>query len=160
DRLRYPRLHIQVNAPTDAGVTPDSGEPIQCEIQIRTEAADLWARMSHAMLYKPTTALPESVVRSLYRLLALVELYDGEVERAVTAMSEDPDHPLNEILQQAERSFYALCSVPHDRDLSREIGRVVLRAIPTGKLGSYRAHLATFADENREQLDAVYRDYG
>ncbi|WP_432980487.1 hypothetical protein [Dactylosporangium sp. CA-233914] len=160
DRLFYPRLHVWVEVPDIPDIKLESDESMQCEIQIRTEAEDLWSRMSHGLLYKPTTQLPENVVRSLYRLLALVELYDGEVERAVAAMSQDPDHRLNEILLQAEQSFYTFCSTPYDRDLSREVGRVLMRAISTAKFVTYKSDLALFVDENREQLENVYRDYG
>ncbi|ALO91221.1 hypothetical protein SHL15_9284 [Streptomyces hygroscopicus subsp. limoneus] len=79
DRLRYPRLHIQaimVGRQQD----PD-GIPYECEIQLRTEAVDLWSRMSHKLLYKPGVTPPPDVRRSLYRLIALVELFDLEVER-------------------------------------------------------------------------------
>ncbi|MFD4577925.1 hypothetical protein ACFWPM_37185, partial [Streptomyces sp. NPDC058479] len=48
-RLRYPRLHVQA---VMVGETKDpDGVPYQCEIQLRTEAVDLWSRMSHRLLY-------------------------------------------------------------------------------------------------------------
>src|SRR5262249_28542501 len=126
----------------------------------RTEAEDLWARMSHRLLYKPATELPKNVVRPLYHLLSLVELFDSEVERAVVRLSEHPDHQLNTILRQAEQSFYTFCATTYSQELSIEVGRVLVRALDGAEVDSYRTELAAFADNHRPQLESIYRDYG
>lgn len=159
DQLRYPRLHAQVRAkPLPGGKSlPD---PAECEIQIRTEASDLWSRMSHSMLYKPEASLPKNVRRSLYRLLALVELYDREVERAVIAMREDPDHYLNSLVAQFESTFYTFCTSSYDRHLTQEVAAVILETLCDDDRQTYLTDLSGFAEVHRRRLEGVYRDYG
>jgi ppGpp synthetase/RelA/SpoT-type nucleotidyltranferase len=157
DRLRYPRLHIQVELPSGVAGNP---EPLQCEVQIRTEAADLWSRMSHAFLYKPETELPRTVRRSLYGLLALVEIHDREVERAVAAMTDHPDYDLNLLIGQAERVFYTFCTHDYNMDLSRRIVATILKAVDPPQRPQYGRDLAGFADLHRATLGKIYRTYG
>ena len=159
DQLRYPRLHVQVKAKPLPDGTP-LPDPAECEIQIRTEASDLWSRMSHSMLYKPESALPKNVRRSLYRLLALVELYDREVERAVVAMKEDPDQVLNSIVAQSESIFYTFCTASYNMDLSREIAQIILETLGAEEKNAYCSELAGFAELHRGRLERLYRDYG
>jgi Uncharacterized protein conserved in bacteria len=157
--LRYPRLHMQVVSPPlpDGTTLPD---PAECEVQIRTEALDLWARMSHSLLYKPQAELPKNVRRSLYRLLALIELYDQEVERAVVAMQEDPDRDLHSIMAQSERLFHIFCTAPYNADLSREVLRVVLSTLRPEEVPGYCSELRGFADLHKVRLENIFRDYG
>jgi ppGpp synthetase/RelA/SpoT-type nucleotidyltranferase len=51
----------------------------RCEIQVMTEAALLWANLSHRYVYK-SAASPE-LERSVNRLSALMEIVDHEIER-------------------------------------------------------------------------------
>jgi hypothetical protein len=96
----------------------------------------------------------------LYRLLALVELYDSEVERAVAAMTKDPDRELNILVSQLERIFYAFCASDYDVDLTREITAVVLKAVRPDERPDYPERLGAFAAEMRRDLELAYRDYG
>lgn len=50
------------------------------EVQVRTLAQSAWAEVSHAQLYKPPADVPAELKRRIYRLVALVELFDNEVE--------------------------------------------------------------------------------
>ncbi|MFB7058713.1 hypothetical protein ACFCXT_37020 [Streptomyces vinaceus] len=158
DRLQYPRLHAQVVAWGDQ--LSEDGRPYECEIQIRTEATDLWARMSHKLMYKPVSGVvPSSVRRSLYRLIALVELYDLEVQRGVEALADHPDIARsNQILDQAELIFGTFTDHDYRRDLSEEVVDVLAKAIPEGV--DYLERLGNFAEERRPDLERAYRDYG
>ncbi|GIF09511.1 nucleotidyltransferase family protein [Actinoplanes siamensis] len=160
NELRYPRLHLQVAVPPGLDASDGvEGKPT-CEIQIRTEAANLWSRMSHSYLYKPSSRLPKVVRRSLYRLLALVELYDSEVERAVRAMANDRDRNLNLLVSQLERIFYAFCAADYDADLTRKVSAVVLQSVRESERAAYANKLGQFAAEMRADLENVYREYG
>ncbi|MER6641056.1 hypothetical protein ABT285_36720 [Streptomyces microflavus] len=156
-RLQYPRLHIQavmVGRQND----PD-GVPYECEIQVRTEAVDLWARMSHKLLYKPGVVPPADVSRSLYRLIALIELYDLEVERGVQTMSNHPElmrsAQLLDVTAQVYRTF---TDHPYSRDLSHEVVDVLSQAIEDEP--AYGEKLTAFAEHFRERLKRAYTDYG
>ncbi|QIK04710.1 hypothetical protein G7Z12_37715 [Streptomyces sp. ID38640] len=159
ERLKYPRLHVQVQSYGEEK-DPD-GVPYECEVQIRTEVADVWARMSHSLMYKPgsTTDIPSDVRRSLYRLIALVELYDSEVERGVEALAAHPDFSRNNsLLTEAERIYRTFSTHPYNRDLSEDIVDVLVEAI--GEHDGYADRLMEFAEHERERLERAYQDYG
>ncbi|GIM95692.1 hypothetical protein [Paractinoplanes toevensis] len=160
NQLRYPRLHLQVGVPPALDVSAGAEGKPTFEVQIRTEASHLWSRMSHLYLYKPSAKLPKVVRRSLYRLLALVELYDSEVERAVIAMEQDRDRDLNLLVSQLERIFYAFCAADYDVELTRKVSGVLLQAVRESDRASYSSRLAAFAAEMRSDLESAYREYG
>jgi ppGpp synthetase/RelA/SpoT-type nucleotidyltranferase len=156
--LQYPRLHVQVMACGDQ-VSSD-GEPYACEIQIRTEATDVWARMSHRLLYKTgATEVPRDVSRQLYRLIALVELYDLEVERGVAALSEHPDFTRsNRLLAETEFLYRTFTDHEYRRDLSEDVIDVLIAAVEHED--NYYDKLAQFAERHRQHLLQTYCDYG
>ncbi|WP_405465330.1 hypothetical protein OG783_18695 [Streptomyces jietaisiensis] len=158
DRLQYPRLHVQVMAYGDQ--RSDDGQPYECEIQVRTEATDLWARMSHKLMYKPATAaVPSDVRRSLYRLIALIELYDLEVQRGVEALAQYPDVAQgNQLLDEAEHLFRTFTDHEPRRDLSEDVVDVLVKTIQNPS--TYAEQLAKFTEDRRADLERAYKDYG
>jgi ppGpp synthetase/RelA/SpoT-type nucleotidyltranferase len=157
DRLRYPRLHVQ--AVMVGNVADPDGTPYECEIQLRTEAVDLWSRMSHKLLYKPGVAPPADVSRSLYRLIALVELFDLEVERGVEAMAQHPElMRSSQLLDVAEQLYRTFTDHPFSPDLSRSVIDVLSRTIDDAD--AYAEQLAQFAERFRERIQRAYTDYG
>lgn len=156
--LQYPRLHAQVLACGD--LTDDDSRPYECEIQIRTEASDLWARMSHRLLYKTgANAVPRDVSGSLYRLIALVELYDLEVERGVNALAQHPDFTRsNRLLAEAEFLYRTFTDHEYRRDLSEDVVDVLVATVE--RETDYPNKLAQFAAQHRQELEEAYRDYG
>ncbi|MFD7499348.1 hypothetical protein ACFV8T_45170 [Streptomyces sp. NPDC059832] len=158
DLLRYPRLHIQ--ALMVGGAQDPDGIPYECEIQLRTEAVDLWARMSHKLLYKPGVTPPADVSRSLYRLIALVELFDLEVERGVEALArQDPDLARsNRLLEVAEQVYRTFTDHPSSRDLSQDVIGVLSQTIDDD--ATYSEQLAKFTERFRERIQRNYDDYG
>ncbi|MFE9859207.1 hypothetical protein [Streptomyces sp. NPDC005780] len=156
--LQYPRLHVQALAAGDLRDT--DGQPYQCEIQIRTEATDLWARMSHRLLYKTgATEVPRDVSRSLYRLIALVELYDLEVERGVDVLAQHPDFTrTNRLLDEAEFLYRTFTEHEYRRDLSEDVIDVLIETVEHEP--DYANKLAQFAEQHRQQLEEAYREYG
>ncbi|MEU9634429.1 MULTISPECIES: RelA/SpoT domain-containing protein [Streptomyces] len=158
DRLQYPRLHVQVMAHGDQ--RSDDGQPYECEIQVRTEATDLWARMSHKLMYKPaSTAVPSNVRRSLYRLIALIELYDLEVQRGVETLAQYPDVAQgNHLLGEAEHLFRTFTDHEPRRDLSEDVVDVLVRTIQDP--ATYAEQLAKFTEDRRSDLERAYKDYG
>lgn len=157
DRLRYPRLHVQ--AVMVGGEEDPDGVPYECEIQLRTEAVDLWSRMSHKLLYKPGVSPPADVSRSLYRLIALVELFDLEVERGVQAMAKHPELVRsNQLLDAAEQVYRTFTDHPYHTDLSHEVVDVLSQTIDDTT--AYSEQLTQFAEHFRKRLERNYADYG
>ncbi|MDT3398452.1 hypothetical protein RKE29_17665 [Streptomyces sp. B1866] len=157
DRLRYPRLHVQ--AVMVGGEEDPDGNPYDCEIQLRTEAVDLWSRMSHKLLYKPGVTPPPDVRRSLYRLIALVELFDLEVERGVEAMAQHPDLARsNHLLNTAEQIYRTFTDHPYSTDLSHEVIDTLSQTIDDTT--AYSEQLTQFTERFRERLERAYTEYG
>ncbi|MER6686335.1 RelA/SpoT domain-containing protein [Streptomyces olivaceoviridis] len=157
DRLRYPRLHIQ--AFMVGGQEDPDGVPYDCEIQLRTEAVDLWSRMSHKLLYKPGTDVPPDVRRSLYRLIALVELFDLEVERGVEAMAKHPELARsNQLLDTAEQLYRTFTGHPYSTELSHDVINVLAQTIED--TATYSEQLTQFTERFRERLERNYTHYG
>jgi putative GTP pyrophosphokinase len=88
DRLKakefgYQSVHFIVRVmPTWTQVpTLRDFESFQAEIQVRTLSQHTWAVSSRVLQYNQEAAVPVSLQRSLYRLAALLELVDLELER-------------------------------------------------------------------------------
>lgn len=151
----YSGIHLQVVAPLEDGDT----EPIQCEVQVRTAAQDAWSILSHQFLYKPVVAVPPATRRAMFRLVALVEVFDEEVQRVVTATLADPDYPQARLLQDAERVFYGLTHWDYNRALSEVVLTAAVHAVPEAERHTYGDRLEQFVREHRERLIELYGDY-
>ncbi|MGW4654407.1 hypothetical protein ACWEP2_08660 [Streptomyces sp. NPDC004279] len=155
-KLEYPKIHLQIADPSHE---PTSGvPPLECEVQVRTRAQDLWSRMSHALLYKPAIPVSPVVRRSLYRLLALVELYDSEVARGVEEMESNPDFREVQLLRHAERVFHLFVASDYEISISEEIMPVLTPLIQDTE--SYGHKLIDFSQKRFAKLDDTFREYG
>jgi ppGpp synthetase/RelA/SpoT-type nucleotidyltranferase len=157
-QLEYRGLHLQVVVPPGS----DDAEPVECELQIRTRAQDLWSSVvSHRFLYKPPVNMPPEVQRSLYRLVSLVELFDGEVGRAMEIIRGLPGFDVSELLDLAERQFLSLVVHPEfDRGLSMQVLEVLSASIDEGEVPTYTRRLEEFTESRREDLLHVLSQYG
>jgi ppGpp synthetase/RelA/SpoT-type nucleotidyltranferase len=63
---------------------------LQVEVQVGSLAQRAWAEVSHELLYKPAVDPPPVYKRVINRLMALVEVFDEEVERARDAIAALP----------------------------------------------------------------------
>ncbi|MEU3538842.1 hypothetical protein [Streptomyces paromomycinus] len=111
-------------------------------------------------MYKAeASAVPSDVRRSLYRLIALIELYDLEVRRGVEALAQYPDVALsNQLLGEAEHHFRTFTEHEPRRDLSEEVVDVLLKTIP--EPSTYPDRLSAFTEARRFDLERAYEDYG
>ncbi len=155
--LNYRGLHLQVLAPAEEG----DAEQVQCELQLRTQAQDLWAPLSHRFLYKPAVDLPHDVQRSLYRLVSLVEMFDEEVQRAVHVIRQLPGYEVSQLLDIAERNFLTL--VPHaefDRSLSMQVLSALAPTILPHEDAVYPEILDRFVNAKVDDIRALLEEYG
>jgi len=63
--------------------TFSSCDRFQAEIQVRTLSQHIWAVASHDLQYKREESVPRSMLRTIYRLSALLETVDLELERII-----------------------------------------------------------------------------
>lgn len=127
-----------------------AGRPF--EVQVRTMAQSAWAEVSHAQLYKPPAEVPNSLKRRIYRLVALVELIDGEVE-AFRQEAEQTEgyREATAVAGMAERLATLGSSRSPDRLLSLELCAVVV-PLYGAPLGEVAEIVERFADENEAGL--------
>lgn len=154
--LGYTGVHIQVVA--DHGSEP-SGR-IECEIQVRTNAQDAWSIVSHRLLYKPTMDLPVRLQRAVYRLSALVELFDEEVQRVVDSLPELPGAEVADLIEAAEGEFLSVAHSPSNRALSFLVVQAIRDSITEDERGEYNAVLHAFVEAERAKLENLFREYG
>lgn len=83
----YQSHHYIVRVPTGWQKIPSfSGlGHLKVELQIRTLAQHIWAAASHKLQYKQEDAVPPLLMRSIYRVSALLETVDLEFERVLDA---------------------------------------------------------------------------
>lgn len=160
DKLDYLGVHFEVALRGDDGGSEDqTSNPQLCEIQVHTRAQNLWATVSHDLIYKPPQEPPRAAMRSIYRLIALLELFDGEAERARNEILHAPGYEVAQMLETLERHFYALTTRDSDPELSRHIIATLQPLLRGQSATSYEAVVARFVDENREKLTEIVAAY-
>ncbi len=85
DQFGYSSIHYVVELPKHWLAVPTLAPlaGLQAEIQVRTLAQHIWAEASHSLQYKQEANVPPLVLRSIYRVSALLETVDLEFERVL-----------------------------------------------------------------------------
>jgi len=118
DQLGYLGIHFEVSLPETALESDDKHKGLICEIQLHTRSQNLWADISHELSYKPSQHPPVEIKRAIYRLIALVEIFDEEVSQARKAILSLPGFQEAHMLEELEKQFYRFTAKPYDRELS------------------------------------------
>jgi ppGpp synthetase/RelA/SpoT-type nucleotidyltranferase len=160
DRLAYLGVHFEVSlreTPPDAEAERWRGR--LCEIQVHTRAQNCWAEISHHLIYKSDQDPPAEIKRRVYRLMAIVELFDENMQMAKDMLLALPGFGEGRLLADLERWFYRLTARSFDRDLSVEILSVLKQAYPEAEAAGFTHLLDEFATTNLEKLQAIYAAY-
>lgn len=157
NQLDYLGSHFEVSLPAGEGTDLLGG--IVFEIQVHSAAEGLWAGISHELLYKAAENPPPETARSLYRLLALVELFDLEVGRAQSAIMEQPGFPEAVVLRELDRHFFALTAHRSDAKLSRVVISALRSLYSEDELADYANLLDSFVATHGDKLRELYKDY-
>jgi ppGpp synthetase/RelA/SpoT-type nucleotidyltranferase len=153
ERLGYSGVHMQVMA-------MDNGNAYECEVQLRTGAQDLWSTMSHRYLYKPVIELPSAVQHAAYRLVAIVELFDEELQRIAdqaTAPHDDAPSALQPILSD---HYLQIAHAPSNRRVGQEILAAISSTFTSDEIANYEAIIEGFIDAEGQGLVHLYEEYG
>jgi len=156
-KLRYTGVHIQTVVP---GITTSNGERIECEIQLRTQAQDVWAYLEHGLIYKPVIEPSVQIARKVARLSVLVELFDEEVDSVMAQLQADPRYEPALLLQHAERLYLTFVTEPGETELSLEVLAMIAPTITADERSAYPDHLAEFVDSHRDQIEDILHEYG
>lgn len=83
DQFGYSSVHILIATPESwlAIPTMQMFHGLVAEVQVRTTAQHIWAGASHVLQYKQEQSVPVQLRRSIYRVSALLETVDLELER-------------------------------------------------------------------------------
>ena len=82
----YQSVHYIITLPNNWLGIPsfrDFGK-FKAEIQVRTLAQHIWAAASHKLQYKQESSVPPPIMRSIYRVSAILETVDLEFERVLS----------------------------------------------------------------------------
>ncbi|MBW4525377.1 MAG: hypothetical protein KME18_09320 [Phormidium tanganyikae FI6-MK23] len=159
NQLGYLGIHYEVCLPKSLNENvQESFEGKVCEIQLHTRAQNLWARISHELLYKSSHDIPVEIQRNIYRLLALVELFDREIKDARCAIQEEANQPDVKMLERLEKHFYSFTTASFNRELSLEVLETLLLLFENDgeKIDEI---IDVFVEKNREKLQEKFSNY-
>lgn len=130
-----------------------------CEIQLHTQAENLWANVSHELLYKPLAELSARAKRSIYRLVALVEIFDSEVSRARDELRSQGMLELTQTLDVLERSYYEFTARESDRQISYLVLAGLEEHLDQVIYQDALDELREFVEANQTKLVELYESY-
>ncbi|HML51710.1 MAG TPA: RelA/SpoT domain-containing protein [Propionicimonas sp.] len=156
DKLSYSGIHCQVVVP---GAVTSQSEPIECEVQLRTKAQDLWSVPSHELIYKGVVEPSKSTRRRVLRLSVLTEMFDEEVRLAMAEIAADPRYESALLLRAAESIYLNFVAEPGEEELSFEVLGIISDALPQDRR-AYPDQLRSFTEVNRAKIETVLSTYG
>lgn len=79
----YSSVHFILEMPEEWVAVPTLSQlnNLRAEVQVRTAAQHIWAAASHILQYKQESSVPKPILRSIYRISALLGTVDLEFER-------------------------------------------------------------------------------
>jgi ppGpp synthetase/RelA/SpoT-type nucleotidyltranferase len=157
NRLDYLGSHFEASLPEEN--SDGDLADVVFEVQVHTAAEGLWAGISHELLYKAAESPSPEIARSLYRLLALVELFDLEVSRARSTTMEHPGFPEAVVLRELDRHFFALTAHRSDAKLSRVVINALRSLYSEEEIADYSNLLGSFVATHVDKLRGLYEDY-
>lgn len=157
EKLQYGGVHLQ--AQLQAG--PDHAEALEFELQVRTKAQHLWAAtISHRLLYKQSVEIPKMYLRRPLRLIALMELWDEELERIMDDIPNVPGFAATRLRDLAVRAYLSFApTLDFDEQLSAETVAALSEVVDMDT-EVYEPILAEFIRTHAATLQLVLRDYG
>jgi ppGpp synthetase/RelA/SpoT-type nucleotidyltranferase len=160
DRVGYRGANYDVTVPDELlGADHEQLRGLVCEVQVSTTAQRLWADISHHLLYKPAQDVPGPVQRVINRLVALMEIFDDQVEQARRAIQEQPGFEDAHMLQALELHFFPLAARDYDRQLSLEILNILRPLLSGAELDEFGRDMSEFVASNQAKLIELFAEY-
>jgi ppGpp synthetase/RelA/SpoT-type nucleotidyltranferase len=160
DQLGYLGIHLGVTARAallGAGNADLAG--LKAEVQIHTKAQSAWAVVSHDLLYKAPVDVPSDLKRTITRLVALVELFDGEVARFQEQLRDHPDFAEMQVLEPLDDLFVEFTHHRPDKALSAMVLPALVRVYEGEPEGVVPNLVRPFVENNRGRLASIYAQY-
>lgn len=78
DKMGYHGAHFVITLGSNySGARYDGITELSCEVQVRTVLQDTWALISHHLIYKDESSIPERLRRDLNNVASLLEIAQG-----------------------------------------------------------------------------------
>lgn len=153
-----PRPNLLTNQP-DLGPDSSELEHLHAELQIHSKAQSAWAVISHDLLYKPPVESPEEAKRAITRLVALVELFDGEVDRLRKLIASDPDYAEMTVAAELDDRLLRFTPRSPDRKLSLLSVPFLVHLYECSPAEVVSTHIDPYLEANRKKLQDIYDAY-
>lgn len=131
-----------------------------CEIQVQTKAQNAWSDVSHPLLYKPAGRPPPApIARRLNLAVALVELFDEQVDSARREIMAAEGFKATSMYATLERHFLQISYDDFDGELTLEILEGLQHAYSAEELESFEELMSTFVGLKRTVIEQIYDRY-
>ncbi len=157
NEMGYLGTHYQVRLPPEG--CPSDLIGLECEIIVHTGAESLWDSIAHELTYKPLLELPELSQRSLLRLTVLVELFDKEVSDVRAEYVKLPSYREAFMLDILEKYFFRFDPCNYQKEMSIRTLEALAPLVSADKIQRFDDEIATFVDEHKDTLHAIYQRY-
>jgi ppGpp synthetase/RelA/SpoT-type nucleotidyltranferase len=158
DQLGYLGIHYLIRLlPASLADAEVDLNGMICEVQIHTKAQSAWATVNHPLTYKPIGDVPPAVSRRIMRAVALVSLFDDEVEAAKGELMAQPGYRHSALLDVLDRYFTMLgTTVSYDYHLSMRVLEVIGPSYTDAECERFGELVATYVDSNQARLSEIY----
>jgi ppGpp synthetase/RelA/SpoT-type nucleotidyltranferase len=151
--LYYPGVHIIATLAND---TFSDGQEIRCEIQLRTKAQDAWSSVSHKLAYKAGIPISRHAKRKVWRLVALMEVFDDEIDELLAQRSRRKEYRLVNVLGILEEFFADLTGGITSGPARLDLLQLLLVNYSEQEQKDFQRLLSTFVSANRPGLASAY----
>jgi ppGpp synthetase/RelA/SpoT-type nucleotidyltranferase len=144
---------------TDLGPDDPSLDGLRAELQIHSKAQSAWAVVSHDLLYKPPVEAADETKRAVTRLVALVELFDGEIDRLRKQIASDPDYAEMAVAAELDDRLLHFTPRSPDRKLSLLSVPTLVHLYKCPPTEVVSGHVDPYLKANQQKLQSIYDAY-
>jgi len=135
-------------------------EHATCEIQIRTNAQAAWAMASHELAYKPVVKRSDDEKRRVFRLTALLELFDEQILHSRDELMSDPNYPVARLIHALRDARFQFRAGEFNTALTHDMVSRLVDAESLKNVDKLVDYVSTFAHVHEGKLNNVLsRDY-
>jgi len=153
--LDYRGTHYEIKYREELSESRD----LICEIQVLTRAESLWADTAHYLSYKPVQPPSYRVQRAVYRLIALIEIFDSEMEHAYNALRSDAGYEEASLLLVLEQHYLQFAAKQGDRELSLRMLSLLREVVHASVLEQFESSMQDYVSANKDKLVEFYERY-
>lgn len=166
DQLGYLGVHFDLAPRPELLIGQDDLGPdtpeladLHAELQIHSKAQSAWAVVSHDLLYKPPVEAADETKRAVTRLVALVELFDGEVDRLRRVIAGDPDYAEMTVAAELDDRLLRFTPRSPDRKLSLLSVPFLVHLYECAPGDVVKTHIDPYIEANWQKLEDIYEAY-